>query len=167
MHGMVLSGRGGLEAVGECVGIDAEEGGEGFEEPCPVCGVLAEGAPGEVRVGSAGPAALPVPLVEGGRLAVLVVGAGAQELGRVTDVHTVAGDVFEAGHLSATHAIQAVVSSVRSLEERVSSLVGVAQTPPSSSSMRVQARPASSRTTVLGGLGGRRSTCGPARRWWR
>lgn len=111
-------------------------------------GVLAERAPGGVGVDPAGPAPLPVTLVEGRRLAVLVVGAGAQELSRVADIHAVAGDIFEAGHLSATHAIQAVVSSARSLEERVSPLVGVAQTPPSSSSMRVQARPASSRTTV-------------------
>ena len=93
-----------------------------------MCGVLAEGAPGEVRVDPAGPAPLPVTLVKGCGLAVLVVGAGAQELGCVADVHAVAGDIFEAAHLSATHAIQAVVSSARSLEERVSSLVGVAQT---------------------------------------
>lgn len=111
-------------------------------------GVLAERTPGEVRVGPAGPAALPVTLIEGRRLAVLIVGAGAQKLGCVGDVDVVAADVVEAGHWSATHAIQAVVSSARSLEERESSLVGVAHTPPSSSSMQVQARPASSRTTV-------------------
>lgn len=111
-------------------------------------GVLTDRTPGGVGVEMTCPAALPVPLVKGSRLAVLVVGAGAQKLGCVGDVNVVAADVVEAGHRSATHAIQAVVSSARSLEERESSLVGVAHTPPSSSSMQVQARPDSSRTTV-------------------
>ena len=111
-------------------------------------GVLADRTPGGVGVEMTCPAALPVPLVKGSRLAVLVVGAGAQELRGCGDVDAVATDVVEAGHRSATHAIQAVVSSARSLEERVSSLVGVDHVPPSASSMQVQARPASSRTTV-------------------
>ena len=92
------------EAVGECVGVDAEEGGEGFEEPDPVCGMLADRAPGEVRVEVSGPAALTVPLIQGRGLTVLVVGAGAQELRGVGDVDAVAADVVEAGHRSATHA---------------------------------------------------------------
>lgn len=111
-------------------------------------GVLADDAPGGVGVEASGPAALPVTLIKGRSLRVLVVGAGAQELSRVGDVYAIATDVVEAAHRSATHAIQAVVSSARSLEERESSLVGVAHTPPSSSSMQVQARPDSSRTTV-------------------
>ena len=67
-------------------------------------GVLAEGAPREVGVDPAGPAALPVPLVEGCGLTVLVVGAGAQELRGVGDVDAVAAHVVEAGHRAATHA---------------------------------------------------------------
>ena len=78
------------KAVGECVGVDAEEGGEGFEELGPMLGVLAERAPGEVGVDAACPAALPVPLIQGRGLRVLVVGAGAQELRGGGDVDAVA-----------------------------------------------------------------------------
>ena len=67
-------------------------------------GVLAEDAPGEVGVEAAGPAALPVPLVEGCGLTVLVVSGGAQELSGGGDVDAVAAHVVEAGHRPTTHA---------------------------------------------------------------